>query len=302
MSDDRAPFWGVALARTLVLASLMAGIALLMGLDLQHLTAYQRGVESGLADDAAPLEQPRFAANVDLDRYTERQEIEAMAMLRDLGFGTIRQRIPWADIEPEPGRFEWERWDRLLSLMQNSGLRVVAVLDTSPAWARPAWEADNPFAPPAHPEAFAEMARAVALRYGETISAYQIWDRPNISPHWGTGGPVNPSAYATMLRLAASAIREVDPEAVIVSAGLAPNTEVGGRNLSDVAYLHELYRLGAADTFDVLGVLPYGFWSGPDDRRAGEAGHCPRKDQEHARNQQPGTRKPGSLSHACTPP
>ncbi len=245
----------------------MVGIGWLMILDLRNARVSRRGIEDGLSPTMPALAQPRFGANVAMDRYTTQQEIEALQMLRDLGFATIRQRIPWEAIEPEPGELHWERWDRLMALVRDSGMHVVAVLDTSPAWARPPWEADNPWSPPVQPEALARFAGEVAQRYGDVIIAYQVWDQPNIAPHWGSAGPIDPSGYVELLRVTAGAIREADPEALIIAGGLAPNTEPGGRNMSDIQFLREIYRRGAGEWFDVLGVQTYGFWTGPDDRR-----------------------------------
>jgi O-antigen ligase len=267
MRADREISWQVALLHTIVCACLMIGIGWLTALDLQAAQSSRRGIEDGLSLTLPALVQPRFGVNVTLDHYTEQQEMEALQMLHDLSFATIRQRIPWATIEPEPGDLRWERWDRLMALVRESGLRMVAVLDTSPAWARPPWEANNPLAPPTHPETMADFAGEVARRYGDIITAYQIWDQPNISPHWGTVGPIDPGGYVELLRLTAGAIREADPAALIIAGGLAPNTEPGGRNMSDILFLREMYLRGAGEWFDILGVQAFGFWTGPDDRR-----------------------------------
>ncbi|MEA3340423.1 MAG: O-antigen ligase family protein, partial [Chloroflexota bacterium] len=116
---------------------------------------------------------------------------------------------------------------------------------------------------------FAAFAHEFAARYGVQVDYYQIWDEPNLADHWG-GGPVNPPAYADLLARAANAIRAADPGARILLAGLAPTTEIGPQNLSDARYLAQLYQAGAAPYFDIVTGKPYGFDTGPDDRRAGE--------------------------------
>ena len=47
-------------------------------------------------------------------------------------------------------------------------------------------------------------------------------------------------------------------------AALAPTTESGGANLSDIAYLDALYGLGARAWFDIVAAQPYGFSQPPD--------------------------------------
>lgn len=260
--------WVGGLLRFVAYLALLVFLALLVGLDLTQHLAQVRGTEDGLARDQPPLVEPRFGINVSLERYTNDQDLrEALAMIRRIGFGTIRQRFSWAEIEPRPGEYRWERWDRVLPLACEQGLHVVAVLDTSPPWARPAWEQDNPRAPPSSPEDYARFAGRFAERYGDWVMAYQIWDQPNTAPHWGVG-PVDPAGYVELLRVSSEAVRRVDADALVVAGGLAPNLETGGRNMSDLLFLREIYRRGAGAYFDVLGAKPYGFWSGPDDRRA----------------------------------
>lgn len=78
--------------------------------------------------------------------------------------------------------------DKILADVAASELEVVVVLDGSPAWARGAVDqppTDNPFAPPAANADFARFATAFAQRYGKIVRFYQIWDEPNIAPHWG---------------------------------------------------------------------------------------------------------------------
>ena len=72
-----------------------------------------------------------------------------------------------------------------------------------------------------------------------------------------------------MLSQAARAIRATDADARILLGSLAPNVEVGERNYAEDVFLEMLYVAGAADYFDVVSVQPYGFFTGPDDRRVG---------------------------------
>ena len=99
---------------------------------------------------------------------------------------------------------------------------------------------------------------AFARRYSQTVDFYQLWDEPNIAPHWGAQ-PVDPAGYLGLLREGFLQVRAVDPTAWVLAAGLAPTVETGGANLSDVAYLEQLYQLGAAEYFDIAAAKPYGF-------------------------------------------
>jgi len=259
--------WLGASLQVVALLALLVSLALLMGHDLYRYLRRTRGVEEGTPAAHARLDGSRLGVNVALEGYQSDDALRrALAMVRAAGLGVIRQRFSWMELEPEPGSYRWERWDRVLPLVEEYGLKLIAVLDTSPGWARPGYEADNPWAPPISVEDYARFAHAFARRYGHVVAAYQIWDEPNIHPHWGKGA-IDPAAYVNLLRAGSEAIRSADVDALIVAGGLAPNTEEGGRNMSDVTFLREIYRRGAGRYFDVLGVKAYGFWSGPDDRR-----------------------------------
>ncbi|MFP3896976.1 MAG: O-antigen ligase family protein [Anaerolineales bacterium] len=262
--------WTRAIALLFICLALVVAVLAFVGLDVRRHLVQRRGVESGLSADLPPLKTPRLGVNVALEQYERDDALEwALEQVEALGFGTVRQRFPWSALEPDPGQYQWAYWDRTLPMVDAWGLDVIAVLDTSPAWARSPDERDNVWAPPQDPEEYGRFVREFAARYGDHVTAYQIWDQPNVSPHWGNG-PIDPGEYVELLRVASEAIRSVDGDARIIAGGLAPNTEPRGRNMSDIRFLSEMYRYGAAPYFDVLGVKAYGFWSGPLDRRARE--------------------------------
>ncbi|MGD8996560.1 MAG: hypothetical protein PVH80_00500, partial [Anaerolineae bacterium] len=199
---------------------------------------------------------PMLGVNVALDQYDD-QELETLLnRIADSGFVWVRQEFYWSRVRREgPSRaFDWTDPDRIIgALERRPQLRLVAVLG------------DDPPVPPDDPERFAGFAASFAERYGHLVDTYQVWDEPNLAANWA--GAVSPPAYADLLARTARAIRAVDPDARIVLAGLAPTTEINAQNLSDVRYLEQLYQAGAAPTFDIVAGKPYGFDTGPDDRR-----------------------------------
>ena len=234
--------------------SLIAMLAWVLSSDLAAHREASAGLETGLSDTQPALNVPRVGTNVALEQYSAADLQLSLDEVKAIGFGTVRQRFPWSEIEPAPGEYDWARWDRIVDAVHDADLQLIAVVDTSPAWARPAGEADDIWAPPTDPADYAAFLRALAIRYGERIAAYQIWDQPNIAPHWGAG-EIDPAGYVDLLADASRALRAAAPGAVIIAGGLAPNTESGGLNMSDVTYLREIYRRGAGQHFDVPGGL-----------------------------------------------
>lgn len=234
-----------------------------LGLTGQVLRARWRGTVAGFPPPIPWAGEPRVGLNVPLfgqDPETRRRDL---ARIRALGVSRIRSFFPWSRIEPERGRFDWSEADAVMTDVQAAGLELVAVLGESPPWAA---RRMGPMAPPLEPSDFARFAGAFAARYGQRVRFYQIWDEPNLTIGWGGGLP-DPAAYAAMLRSAATAIRAADPDAVIVLAGLAPTVEQGPWNLADWLFLERLYALGARESFDIVAAKPYGFDTGPEDRR-----------------------------------
>ncbi len=266
MSTRRARL-GAAL-RLLLSAAVALLLLALTGGDVARWRHDRRGIENGAAARLAPIMQPRYGANVALEQYSTDAELQrALQQVRDLGLGVLRQRLPWTEIEPRQGAYDWAPWDRVVAAADAAGMPLILVLDTSPAWARKASDADNPLAPAMHHEDYARFVGAAAERYRGRVLAYQIWDSPNVAPHWGRA-EIDPGAYVAMLRLASAAVRAADPAALVLAGGMAPNTETRGRNMGDVLFVRELCRLGATPYYDALAVQAYGFWSGPYDRRA----------------------------------
>lgn len=219
-------------------------------------------------DDAQPVNPAYSAAvgvNLSAAELHDPALADTLATLEQSGVRTLRFTLPWDDIEPARGQFKWARWDAVMhTLAEFPALLPVVVLDRSPAWARAAADADNPLAPPHERADYGAFVRAVAARYGAQLRYYQVWQEPNIAPHWGAR-PVDPADYLGLLREAAANLRAADADAVVVLAALAPTTEGGGANLSDIAYLDALYTLNAAAWFDVVAAQPYGFARPPDD-------------------------------------
>lgn len=242
---------------------LSLGIALWLGWRLHAAQATYPGL-SPTVWDAADKTYGVTAALYDLPTAEAERALERMARL---GLTWLRLPFPWAQIEAQRGRFDWARWDAVVQAAARHNLHILALLDTTPPWARPP---DSPLhTPPTELSDFGAFAQALAQRYGAQIDAYQIWDEPNLSAHWGERY-VEPRQYARLLREAAIAIRAVDADATILTAALAPTVERGPLNLNEMDFLEQLYRANAAPWFDAVATQPYGFRAPPDEAPAAE--------------------------------
>ena len=109
-----------------------------------------------------------------------------------------------------------------------------------------------------------------AQLYAGRIDAYEIGNEPNLIEEWGSNP--DPAAYVDLLQIAYREIKSADPNALIVSAGLAPIAFRGdARYVNDLDYLRLMYEHGAADFFDVLALHPFGFGYPPETSPGGKA-------------------------------
>jgi len=192
--------------------------------------------------------------------HTIRADDRILSLAAEAGFNWIVEVFSWQEIEPVPGEYHWERTDWLVQACRYYGLRLVARLDHPPEWAF----SQDENGPPVDAKAYARFAGTVAQRYQGKVQAYIIWNEPNLAQEWG-GRPPDPAAYVELLEVAYHAIKKADPQAMVVSAGLAPTNLLDETAMDDRLFLREMYAAGAKPFFDVLGAHPYGFAYPPDD-------------------------------------
>jgi hypothetical protein len=191
--------------------------------------------------------------------HTIRANDDLLQLAVNGGYSWMVQLLEWREIEPAPGEYFWEYADWLVRATEHYGLGLILRLDHPPAWAI---SADS--ALPVDAAACAAFVSRVAARYGERVLAYIIWNEPNLATEWEEQPP-DPAGYVSLLCAARSAIHAADPEALVVSAGLAPTNHTDTSALDDRLYLKAMYTAGAAECFDILGAHPYGFAYPPDD-------------------------------------
>lgn len=194
---------------------------------------------------------------------------KTMEMIASAGIGWIKQQFAWSEIEPARDSHwdekyqqdAWKKYDDIVDLAERYGVRIIARLDHTPAWARP--EGTTPNAPPSDPADYADFVATFVERYRGRVQYLQIWNEPNLAAEWG--GTVDPDGYFELLRAAYVRAKAVDPNVVILSAPMAMTNERSGRAMPELDYWDRLYQLGAADYFDVMTASAYGLDKPPTD-------------------------------------
>ena len=221
-----------------------------------------------VAVDAAPPPADFFGvySDAEFDAGGETRDA-ALEGHRRTGVGSIRQPFDWHNIEVRPGELDLTSYDNLVAAASVRGIEIMPMLIGAPQWAStaPPTNLRHGYYPPSDLPAYGRFAAALARRYGpdgslwrehpelprRPIRTWQIWNEANLGVWWLTGPDAR--EYTALLAVAAQALRDVDPGAEIVTAGI-PDSALG---VPLDRWIRDLYAAGAAPWFDTLAIHPY---------------------------------------------
>jgi hypothetical protein len=163
----------------------------------------------------------------------------------------------WRDIELRSGVYDWSALDLAVTTAEKNDASILLVLGPTPSWsATTIKEGDlkgpGSAAPPTYFDDFRSYVAAVAERYQGRIGAYQIWNEANLKSFWrGT-----PEQMAELTKIAYDAVKNEDPEALVVAASTTTRAE-GAFTVWFPRYLKELEALGwPVDVFSAHAYPP----------------------------------------------
>jgi polysaccharide biosynthesis protein PslG len=176
---------------------------------------------------------------------------------RAVGARWLRFDVSWAEIQAAgKTSYNWWRTDAVVQEARARGLNVLGTISYTPAWARTAAMAGTKFSAPADPNDYAAFAAQAVRRYApQGVRHWEIWNEPNLNYFWQPVPDV--AAYGRLLQAAYVAIKGEDPEALVVSGGLAPAHDDGTGRIAPAAFVEGLYQNGTGAYFDALGFHPY---------------------------------------------
>ena len=210
--------------------------------------------------DAVMASPGKYGVNQDLAWDPPDQVVAEIQLMRRAGVQWLRLPLRWHWLEPQPGLFKWDRIDPVVDRAGGAGLKLLAVLGGTPAWASgvPAqrvtpgsnWDA---FAPVADRE-FADYVARVVEHFRGRVQAYELFNEPNSANHWQPAPDAR--RYVDLLCAGYRAAKRVDPHALIVAGGLNGNGLTHGPAKSP-NFLASIYAGGGAHCFDVLAIHPF---------------------------------------------
>jgi hypothetical protein len=194
-----------------------------------------------------------------------------MAAAGQIGIGTMRWSVEWGGLEPEPGRWDWQRFDERLALAEQNGLQTQALLafcaqhaatpatmalyqQARAAGRKDAWLIWSRHAP--DDAAWRRYVAAVVGRYKQRVALWEVWNEPDLDGFFSG----STDEYIRMLRSAYAEAKRADPGCTVMSGGFATVTKHPGRKLNPD--LEQRVLVEASDAFDIHAHHEHGTFPG----------------------------------------
>lgn len=163
--------------------------------------------------------------------------------MKDAGCGWARDGLGWDSIEKEKGVYNFSKaiTDGVNAYVDN-GLEVLYMI----GYWNPLYDNGKTPASDEAIEAYAKYAAETVKYFKGKINHFEIWNEYNIKGFNPSSEP--PETYAKMLKAAYKAIKEVNPQAVVVGC---VTSEI------DIGWIKRVFEAGGYDYMDAVSVHPY---------------------------------------------
>jgi hypothetical protein len=173
-----------------------------------------------------------------------------VGLATEVGAKVVRFDITWADVEKD-GKFQFRNFDYLIQRLRQKNISIVLLL----AYGHPDHTdhdsaATFPFLPrtPEQRQAYFRYVRATVEHFHGPDITYEVWNEPNLKLFWPSADAA--TDYAELLEGTARTIREVDPMARVLAAGMA-NTH--DRN----SFVNKMIAATNMNQVDAVAFHPY---------------------------------------------
>ena len=205
-----------------------------------------------------------FSVGGSLKSLSNQELDQELADISSLGIKWLRIDIGWDLVQPvDNGQYDWTSTDRIVLAARKYNLQLLPVLAYAPEWARQPACKTNFVCAPADNAAFANFAQQVVRRYTPMgVNTWEIWNEPNNNSFWLP--QPDAAAYVKLLKATYTAIKQVNPNATVLSGGLSPAENISG-HIAPRDFLTAMYQDGARNYFDALSYHPFSYPVLPDD-------------------------------------
>jgi polysaccharide biosynthesis protein PslG len=201
------------------------------------------------------------------------------SQISQLGVDWVKVDVSWADIEPLQGEFDYTALDTTVQVLDALGINLLLNVYDAPAWTRENYVLNQLLqlnsGPPEDNATFGAFMTNVATRYTGVVDAYEIWKSPNLLRYWTVPAYATPpeildtgdygvpdeiqigaAYYVDLLEVGYNAVKAVDSNALVMTAGLAPVGSSDNYNfIATGTFLNNMMLLGGADYSDAIGAI-----------------------------------------------
>jgi len=207
-----------------------------------------------------PVSKPDYGIQIHLFFAGDTEEVLRLA--EGLGVGWVKQQVEWHTIEHGPDDFEWWSLDQAVKACDRFGFKLLLSVAHAPDWTR-ASELES--GPPADYAEFGRFMEQLATRYRGRVTAYELWNEPNLAREW-QGDRLDPARFVALVAEGARGVRSADPDALIISGAPAvTGINDGVEAIDDRVFLRGMVEAGVVQWVDGIGAHPYGFANPPDE-------------------------------------
>jgi hypothetical protein len=174
-------------------------------------------------------------------------------VLNEFGVQWMLKDFSWSAIEPADDDWHLDAFDHFADAAMERGKKILALLAYDVAWVhagRPDLNPprDGPHIAADEIDSFCDYVRRTVAHYRGRVGAWIIWNEPNLQPRfWASAG--TKEDFFALTTAAAAAIREADPDAVILGGSFM--------TLAADDWIRGLFTSGAMDQVDYVAYHPY---------------------------------------------
>ncbi len=173
--------------------------------------------------------------------YDDNEEIDrVIKLIKELGVSIIRVDFTWNYIEPEEGKYNFERHDYIVSVCEKNGIQILGILGYSPAWAGKNWNS-----PPKDIDVFLKYVKTTVKRY-PFIKYWEFWNEPDSSTYWSPQDDMR--TYTQLLKSVYRVIKSTNPNSYVLMGGLTSDGFYAFKNI---------LRYGGGEYFDIVNFHPF---------------------------------------------
>jgi len=196
---------------------------------------------------------------------------EDFELMREAGVRSVRLPLYWTAVQERPpavAEANWDGFDHEVKLAAEAGIRVMPFVWGSPEWVAPQ-VIDLPVRTAWQRWGWSKLLREAARRYGSNgsfwednpelpslpIRRWEIWNEENIVTF---ADPVDPAAFARLVRISGRLLHRIDPDAEVILGGFFGRPLQIPPNVASGAFLSGLYRArNVKPYFDGIALHPY---------------------------------------------